>query len=384
MDRLLKLTGWNPVGFQLNFIFIAVFISCSDHSSSIQFNHSELNIPIDSQSLSSYYHSDIYSAEDQDFFIGYNHTTHAFDIFDLKNKRLLKSIVLSNDGPNAIPSVGRFAANRNYIAVINGNAFLYFLNHDGDILKRIIFEDIPEVQGLSLAPMELVFGNFSKTSFSNNNTLTMPIFQPSKRLDEGFYNDFHIMEMQFDGLATTVSLSKVNFPEMFRDQFYGDLDRPYVGIDNEYLMYNFPVSSTLYRFNEERDIIETFELTNTNNNHRVSPPLNKAAYDKIKLRREYFFNSARYFYPVYDRFKGFYYIVRKDKTEQDSQDNKSGHFLMVFNENFSYLGELEIDPNLTPIYGVIEQGVLFSYRSRSIKSESYLSFYIIDISLDKL
>lgn len=378
MDRLLK--EWNPYGFHLFFVILIGCAPTESTNTSVNIKSSAIDIPIGAKYLSSYYDSDFFDKGGSSFFMGYNHTTHAFDCFDLKNKTLHKSIKLENEGPNGIPSVGRFAANRNFIATIYGNTFIYFISHEGNVIKKFKFEDIPNTEGLSLAPLELTFGNFSKISFSDRNVLTLPVYQKLKRRNESFYNYFYIMEIQFDGEEINTSFTKCTFPEMFRENFYGDLDLPYVEMINGDLMYNFPALPNLFRLSNDRQSTTAWHIE-TDKPQTATSPFNKVTYSLSAARRDYFFNSSRFFYPVYDPYQKFYYLVRKNKTEH-IDDKYKEHFLMIFDEDFDYLHEIKVDPDLMPLYNVVEEGIIFSYNPKSIKSESLLSFHVMDIAVN--
>lgn len=377
MDRLLK--DGNPLGFLILFIVLAGCTPTGNNNLSITVKSVDIDIPIGAEYLSSYYDSDFFHKDGNSFFIGYNHTTHSFDYFDLKNQKAYKSIHLDNEGPGGIPSVGRFAANNNFITAIYGNTFIFFLSHDGHVIKKIRFDDIQGTDGLSLAPLELTFGNFSRISFSDTSILHLPVYQRLKRRENSFYNHFYIMEIHFDGEEINTSLTMCDFPKVFRENFYGDLDLPYVGLLNGNLVYNFPVLPKLFRLGGRQHSIDILTLESAKPQNMTSP-FNKAAYTNSAARRDYFFNSPRFFYPLYDPYRKLHYIVRKNKTESPADKYKE-NFLMIFNKDFEYLHEVRIDPSLTPIYDIIEAGLVFSYNPKSIKDENHLSFRVMDVTV---
>lgn len=368
----------NPAGFL--FLFIAL-VNCSGSSNnevSLSYNYIKDSIPIGSLNLSTYYDSDIFSMRERDIFVGYNHTTHSFDFFDLTKKQFSKSLVLKSEGPNAIKTVGRFAINKDYIVIIYGNAFIYFLNHDGSILKKIKFDELSGFEGLSLAPVELTFGNYAKLAFNEENILTLPVYKSVKRLNDDFYDQFHILDIHFDGVTITSSLTACSFPPKFSDNFYGDLDLPYVNRSNGKLFYNFPVSSTIFQISEDSNS-ETHHISELNSNENTeTPAFNKALYNTSD-RMDYFFNSPRYFYPIFDPYRELYYIVRKNKTET-SEKQYEENYLIIMNKDLDYLDSIKISSDLTAIYDVTKDGLVFLYNQASIDSESYISFYTITVS----
>ncbi|GCC50875.1 hypothetical protein SanaruYs_10940 [Chryseotalea sanaruensis] len=313
----------------------------------------------------------------KDVFVGYNHTTHALDFFDFTNKKFLKSIAFQKEGPNAIPTAGSFAVNKDFITIIYGNAFIYFLNHEGTVLKKIKFDQLEGMEGLSLSPLELTYGNYSKLSFSDDNVLTLPVYKAVKRLNDDFYEQLYILDIHFDGLNIANTLITCSFPSLFKDNFYGDLDLPYVDRSNGKLVYNFPISSTVYQIakNDDSSTHNVIELNKTDDTD--IPPLSKSSYSTGE-RVNYFFNSPRYFYPIFDPYRELYYMVRKNKTESLQKKHEES-YLMIFNSEFEYLDSIKLSSKLTPIYDVTREGLVFLYNQANIKSESYLSFYTIKV-----
>lgn len=374
MDRRL-LINRNPSGFL--FIFV-ILLSCSGTKTdrSINYTYTETSIPISTLQLSLYYNTDFLQMDGKDVFIGYNHTTHALDFFDFTNKKFLKSIFFKKEGPNAIPTVGSFAVNKDFITIIYGNAFIYFFNHEGTMLKKVKFDELEGMEGLSLSPLELTYGTYSKLSFSDDNVLTLPVYKAVKRLNDDFYDQLYLLNIHFDGLNIANTLINCSFPSLFKDNFYGDLDLPYVNRSNGKLLYNFPISSTVYQIanydSSAPIVIELNKIEDTD-----TPPLSKSFYNTGQ-RVDYFFNSPRYFYPIFDPYKDLYYMVRKNRTES-LQKKHEEHYLMIFNSEFEYLNSIKLSSDLTPIYDVTKDGLVFLYNQASIKSESYLSFYTIKV-----
>ena len=369
------------------FLFLFVWaIGCSPDSKKsypLQISYNEIEIPINTTGLSTYYSSDSFEKNGHSIFIGYNYATHAFDLYDLENETVLKSVTLQYEGADGLKSVGHFAANKDYIVVTYANSLIILLNHEGEVLRRISVTDIPNLEGLSLAPMELTFGNFSQLSFDNQSTLTIPIFKSQKRLSNEYYSVFYIMELSFEGAEFDVSLTKCKFPQTFQDQFYGDFDIPYVFNYKDELIYNFPISSSVFRINPNRDNLEIFELPSNGDAQSIEPLSENAYADFAGKRFNYFFNSARYFPLVHDRFRELYYLVRKEKTEGEP-DRYDKNILMIFDKNLSYLDEVKLDSKLTPIYGVVKEGLYFLYNQQSIITESFLPLVLIDINVSNI
>ena len=108
----------------LNLIFISLFlfiflVSCTNNNlfepkenilsqRKIKLKKEILFINIDSLTLHHYQYYQFYKNSEQHLFIGYNNKTHAFDLLDLKGKKILCHIFLDQNGPNAIHRVKGF------------------------------------------------------------------------------------------------------------------------------------------------------------------------------------------------------------------------------------------------------------------------------------
>ena len=81
--------------------------SCASKNSNVELSTEikSVTIPLDSDYLSSYQVLSAYDNEGTNNLIGYNGTRHSLDYFDLDNAKVLKTINLEREGPNAIGSL---------------------------------------------------------------------------------------------------------------------------------------------------------------------------------------------------------------------------------------------------------------------------------------
>ena len=66
------------------------------------FGYDTLVIPIDFPYLSFYHNAALYEDGNSLYWGGYNHLMHSVDIFNLTERRVVESIELAPEGPNAI------------------------------------------------------------------------------------------------------------------------------------------------------------------------------------------------------------------------------------------------------------------------------------------
>jgi len=84
--------------------------------------------------LLDYPYSSIFKSDSIDYFIGYNRPLHRIDIFSLNDGAFTKSIILQNDGPDALDQpFDFFVQNLDSIFYYSNNYSLNILNQKGDL-----------------------------------------------------------------------------------------------------------------------------------------------------------------------------------------------------------------------------------------------------------
>jgi hypothetical protein len=405
MDRLLifeSIIGTRSIYFLL--VLIAIFYSCGkdgqDKKDVVKFNSKQFSISISHNELSSYNDSDIYHADGVDYFLAYNYSTHAIDIFDLERLQKYNTISLDYQGPNGISSVGSgIVANKNLIVAINSNIIIHVFNHEGIQVHKFIFSEFKQIrgfeneegkvidaEGFALGPSEAVFGNFlEKSLLTENNILILPVFPFQKRTSPTYYDQLRLLIIDLNQKKPKPIWLNAKYPDSFQKRFYGDFDIPQISYLNNRLIYNFPASNELFVMNED----STFRSIKLDLNEEMEeiPDISFAQYNDYAGRRfDYFFHSPRFYIPLYDPVHQYYYIVYKKMTDPRGKTKKESsklkytrNFLGIFDNNFTYLNSIKLPDYVTPIYNLTDQGIVFSYNSYGVKSESELPFYLLQV-----
>jgi len=382
MDRRLLTQITVRFGYSVLTVYFAaiVVISCSgsQESNNLSILVDTLHIPISSRQLSTYYTSTSFTtSEGADCFVGYNHTAHSLDFFDLNQGRFIRSLQLEYEGPNGIPSFGSFAANKDWIAIISGNTIIYLLDHQGQVIHKVLFDQIEGADGLGLGPSEPVTGNYSKKLLTRTDQLILPTFQFMKRSQPGFYDFFKVLTIDISQSKLSFSWHPLHFPPPFQEALYGDFDIPYLSEINRKVYINFPMSSEVVSLDRFSD--SEFEP--------VSQPLTVKEYNDFGgARFDHFFHSGRYYYPVHDPSTHTSYIVSKEETNPNentgidaSRLKYYGLSLHVLDDKLNPINSIPIPETVTPLYEITEEGLVFPFNTYHIPDESHISFYRVAI-----
>ncbi|WP_243409743.1 DUF4221 family protein [Pontibacter virosus] len=336
----------------------------------------------------SYYPLDcvIYVEDGKEMFAGFNHLDHSIDFISLDGKGQNSSIALTKDGPDKVTNVGPFTMVSDSI-IINGNYFMYVVDKQGRRLQHynaLSRHSQVSFSGLDLDKyrINLPDGIVVQAGKGNDlivahqkNSLIVPMYRGGKRTQADFYdsNAFAYVNL----LHRNIEPIPVKFPEEYNKEFYGELDRPGYTLVGNKLVYNFPVSSTIYTYD-----IETGEQSSYNADSRFVPnqtsPTTLADYEDTRKQTKHTAHSSQFFRITYDPYRKHYYRIQKGQTEGESLQNvRNNRYFTVMDENFNVLAEIPIeDSNYSSNYLIGREGVYFPLIDNGM-GQNNLSFAVL-------
>ncbi len=378
-----------------NFIGLAciciVLFSCKqDSRKEIKHSFIEKHIPISGNFLS-YYPLDntIYTENGKELFAGSNNLNHSLDFISLDGKSENTSISLMQDGPEKVTNMGSIALQSDSI-IINGSYFIYVVDKEGNRLRY--FNALSRHSNVSFTGLDLdkyrinlPDGIVTKLGKDNDLILTqdgksliVPMYKGGKPTQNKFYDT---------NAFATVDLAKshikplpITFPEYYLQNFYGGLDKPGYTLVGNKLVYNYPVSSTIYTYNLETGENHSYKADSKAVPNQT-PPATLATYEgESSNRTKYNFHSSQFFRITYDPYRKRYYRMQKGQTEGEGLQNiRSNRYLTVMDEDFNVLTEIPIeDSNYDSNYLIGREGVYFPLIDNG-KGENHLSFAVLKI-----
>lgn len=350
-----------------------LFACSSKNENSLSITEQIIDIPISVEQLNYYYHW--YINQEENIFVGYNHTMHTLDFFDLTQMVYKKTTQLAYEGPNGIQQgMSKFVYFQDTIVVDQGSNIL-LLSAAGEIIERIRLEDIlTNEQASYLFQAGLHTSNYDELIYNpTDKTILKPVFGSLAKTQKGFYESPMLAKIFIEDKRMEVL--EVGYPKIFRgNDFYGNLDYPRVFQKEDSLIYNFANSSNIYYFNlstKEEGIFDAPSQFISN----LSPTISVQEYAQSAFKHEWNSNS---FYAIrYDPFQNLYYRIHKGKTDTESLFDYSNNYFMIMNSQFEVLSEFKLDPRYIPIFAVTKEGIYFPMKEDDEKGESVMSLALI-------
>jgi hypothetical protein len=161
--------------------------------------------------------------------------------------------------------------------------------------------------------------------------------------------------------------------------------KPYLLFWNNSLLFNFPFSSRIYKYDLLQKKLEEFNIL-SNYTKNESESLNfskfKGNYESFEIDKHFLY-SLHFHKIIYDPYKNLFYRIHSLPIENDPK-NKSSNFMCIFNTKFEKIGEIKL-PEINLFinnYIPTEKGIVFQITNfDNIKDVNKLKFITLQIQL---
>ena len=343
----------------------------------INFSIDTINIPIDEKYLGTYSES---SVVNNDIFYGYNRKLRTIDVFDLIQKKCLKSIPLEKEGPNGVPLIDVFTVCDDII-IVDGRVDFFILNMEGEVIKKIHKKDLEvdkKYPGHTINVTKPVrFTNFLNLFLScETEELFASIYSTKIQNIKDKYAGYCMISINLKTEDT--ELIPIPYPDIFlKNKFYGNLDEIQTTLKGDSLIYNFPNSSHIHIFNRQTKEITTSDIR-SDYTKNISGTLDfNVTFPQIG---DHYWNSL-YFHKInYDPYRNQYYRLHADKCETNRIFDRD-LYLVIMNDRFEKIHEIKIPSSFYPIYHVTKKGILFQ-SSLPLENEDNFSYMLLSFESD--
>jgi hypothetical protein len=346
-----------------------------------------ISIDISGNELPYYYKSDSYidPITNHMIFVGYNHFEHNYNLFDINEKKLIKKIQLVESGPNGISMNGDFKfINADTIIIRNNHNYLIKIDTEGKIISKTnLFDILKETEflftyGLTVEDPE------NNLSLKNDVLVSYVLPQKSFFWEKEFYEKPLLALLSPND--KTVKFLNIKYPKQASpDNLFGYLLRPYTLVLDDELIYNFPFSSKVYKYNfssmkmKETDIQSRFteNISNTLNFNKFKGDIRSIAIV------DHSFNSLNFHKLVYDPYKKVFYRIHNSIPFENEGKKIRNYYLCVFDSSFHKIGEIELEKNLfIHSYFPTQKGILIQIMNNDNLIEiNKLKFYQINFDI---
>lgn len=344
---------------------------------SLNIDCSNISIPIDENTLTSYQIISCCKTNKNNYIVTYNRLLHALDIFNI-DKKLVEHILLEEEGINGIlRNVSGLHVQDLNSFWLYSQGYLYNCDHKGSVKKKI---KLPCIENGFI----MVDTNFSTTTsrlFYNQKRMSIFYLTVGKEhsrvnyvvyeycIESGHVNKF---PLRGKGEEDVIGFS------------YGWLQFPNVTYSSQFIYYNFPINSNIYRLSLEEKDVESFGGQSIYTDNQVEELVMPYDFEKAD---KHLTENVHFFELNYDPYKQLFYRLHLNGVEYQGRKksneayNSKELFLTIFDSDFHLLKELSLGTckyNYLNSWGVIDEG-FFIVRDNTMDKEKDPEKFEIDI-----
>lgn len=190
-------------------------------------------------------------------FIGYTPIIHSIDWVDLSNSQspLTKRLQLLHEGPKGIDNVKDVYFHNSDTIFVACAYHLFIIDSEGAIIRKIpINQSSSPLKGIDFSSVYLYANGKNGTGihyYPEEKSLYIPF--KASRYDQFTIPDHYEVPIlaKWDISNDSVAILDLKYPDKFREQSYGLLNRPNISYLENKILYNFKVDSDIYVYELE-------------------------------------------------------------------------------------------------------------------------------------
>lgn len=224
-----------------------------------------VEIDVDDFGLPYYQVFSLNNAEKNEFF-GYNASRHSIDIFNLVDKKHIKSIPLFKEGPDGVSEVKAMKVLNDGSIYLFGRNEICNLNSEGQVInKQRIQSGHKFYSEYNLYPhhsTSLAYEESSDALITGSVNIKVSSYsQPEK-----FYKRSNIVA-QVSQDKNEIESIPLPYPKAYSEKYFGFLDAPYISVQDGKIYASFPAVSDISCYDLEKEELSIL---------KVNPKLTKA------------------------------------------------------------------------------------------------------------
>lgn len=378
MNEKEKLTSF---GFMLMLVAVVFYYGCGNSESidgskkTVAFSWDTLSINTQKNPLGMSDHPVIFNENGEEFYANYNNSTNSLVVYSIDKERFDRKVTFFSIGANKIDGLVRYIVWDSTVLRQNLNK-INVINFSGEIEETFELIDLaPSLESthsFTDGP-GIKISNFM--SLSLNSTTHSVVFSLFNK-EDGYKNIFKEPTfIEFNVNTHEVTPHRVTFPDDIDKRFYGPLVYPNIISNGDSIIYNFPYKAAVYIYSKKTGKVVEKAFTAKN----VSPvvaglDLSEKGNNGLLIN---FLRGESYECITYDSYRNFYYMIYSQARVDDKPQQRH---LVVFDNNISKIGEVELPEGLSPKYVISQKGLLF----RNVKEESFdtLTLHVLSVEVE--
>jgi len=357
----------------LIFLHLIIFLTPFALNGQVMTKQDTYSIPLDESSGIMSSNLQFFQIEKKRYLaIGYGKATK-INVYDFDKQSLIKTFQFEKEGPDGVGGEirGFFIENLDKVYV-NGywKRKIFLLNGNSKVIDKFSYnqdEEYPSIEPTTFCPITVI-DNYLYCSGNLMNHRFVSRHQPMSRIN------------LLEGYTSLLGES----PEITQKaNFYPNHQLKYTYIeDQEKFVLSFNVSDSLYVSNFQNSRKAYYAKS------KFIESIDPISYDKkfeppSKERMKYNL-IGQYKGILYDKYRKYYYrIGAKTMSIEEYKENRGfNYFLMVFDENFNLLGEVDLPGEAAPILSFItEKGLYIANKNAYFyEDESEIKFDIYTLN----
>ena len=304
----------------------------------------------------------------------YNSVAHSVDLISFYEKKIIKHIFLSKEGPNSVNNVSALKViNRDSILLTSENYnCIYILNSSSETVKKIDFrkEEKSETLGSFIVLNENVFNN--KPIVINNFLYNFIYRFDDKECTKEICMKYNLSNEEIDTLFGYYS-------NEYQSSYFSSLESPSILSANNNIYIAFPPINKIDIYDINGNYIES--KCSYSKYYKEVIPINENSDMQEQVD---FLTEQPYFVSLsYDKFRHIFYRIYKHKMPLLNNEGLtndrwfSGKYSVVlFDNNLDRIGEFLFPKGVfVPVYFVSEKGLNIAILT---KNEGKIAFFVFN------
>ena len=312
----------------------------------IKFFTEEIQIPIDTLSSPSYFIYHHYSDEGNDYLFTYNGNIHALDVYNLSTKNLYKRINLQGEGPDDVSGLQKIYVHNWDSIFVHRHLFTHLIDTAAKVYESFDLQTISDTSSDDIGDL-IVNRNFDFAYHPG----TQSVY---------FYNVYsgNIPKCIQNPVVAKLNIQTktISLLPIFQSEYYqqnngrfGFLYQVNATVTPQRLIYNFPIESNIYAYDffTQQTQIHGGKSRNSEN---LVPAFREQNMEEEEAWNKHAIESTTFFRILHDPYRKLFYRFHWGNIDYQVSENHFSSFidkplyLMVFNEDFEVLDEIQLTP----------------------------------------
>jgi hypothetical protein len=319
--------------------------------------------------------------KDENFLVGYDYMLNQLEIWNFDKLTPEKIIQIPKEGPGGMSEIGSFfyhnadtifLLSQYSFGIINaeGESLFYTkINQHNSALKEIDFSVLSIYPDLAhSAPIYYR---------SNEHALYVPVKHSESEFSASYYSYPICARILLPELR--VELLPIYYPQEFKDQWFGLLDKPNITFLDNKIIYSFKNNSRIFVYDDVSQKSTAYDVQSKFCDNKATP-LNANLKNDGEAINKHLNSSPIFFGLIYDQFRDQYY--RLHTAPSNTEDGTRRGFLTFLDADFNIIDEIALPFRKYALFrtNVVMPEGLILHQNKDIEDLAEIHYYNVKCS----